>query len=239
MSRSRVVFAALGATHVVSGLVPHPVARRINRITKPLLMPTLGLSSRDAAPGVRVALSASTVGDTALMWDTPAGIIGGIIGFGAAHTAYLGELVALGRGADTRTNLRIGGAAVGVVAVAAAALGRALTAPKERGLLLPAIGYAGMCASMGAAAFRAGTVVGGRRGRALKRGGLLFVVSDSLVAAGLFGPLHWHRFGVLSAAIMVTYLLAQANLVAGLTPDLPTTPCPATPADRAMRGCRA
>lgn len=219
MQPSRVAFAALGATHVVSGLVPHPVARRLNRLTKPLLMPTLGLSAGRAAPGVRVALTASTVGDTALMWDTPTGILGGIIDFGAAHTAYLGELIALGRGADAHTTVGAGIGAAAVVAAAAGLLERTLRGSEERGLLVPAIGYAGMCATMGAAAFRAGAVVGGRRGRALKRGGVFFVISDSLVAAGLFGPIQWHRFGVLSAAIMVTYLFAQANLVAGLTPD--------------------
>lgn len=226
MQRSRVVFAALGATHVVSGLVPHPIARRINRATKPLLMPTLGLSSAGAAPGVRVALTASTVGDTALMWDTPTGILGGIIGFGAAHTAYLGELVALGRGAGARTTGRISAAAAVVTVTAAAVLRRTLTSAEERGLLVPAIGYAGMCATMGAAAFRAGTVVGGRRGRALKVGGVFFVISDSLVAAGLFGPIQWHRFGLLSAAIMITYLIAQACLVTGLTPDEARRPNP-------------
>lgn len=219
MQRSRVVFVALGATHVVSGLIRQPIARRINRITKPLLMPTLAVSSKGAAPGVRVALTASTVGDSALMWDTPTGILGGIIGFGAAHTAYLGELVSLGRGAGSRTTGAVGAAAVTVVAAAAAVLRRTLTSSEQRGLLVPAIGYAGMCATMGAAAFRAGIVIGGRRGRALKVGGVLFVISDSLVAAGLFGPLHWHRFGLLSAAIMVTYLAAQACLVTGLTPD--------------------
>jgi uncharacterized membrane protein YhhN len=221
MRRSRSVFLALGAVHVVSGLVSHPAARVINRVTKPLLMPALAASTASLRPGVRVALSLSAIGDTVLMSPTPAGTIGGILGFGAAHTAYLGELAVLGRGAGRGVTARLGLGVAAAVGATAGLLHKPLSVRGERALLGPVVGYAGLCAAMAAAAIRAGSVVGGSRGRALVAGGLLFVVSDSMVAAALFGPAQWDERGRLSTAIMITYLTAQACLVAGLTPEEP------------------
>jgi len=213
-------FWALGAVHVASAVIPHPAARIVNRVTKPLLMPALGHPlGRRTAPAVRVALAASAVGDTALMAPGPVGILGGVTGFGVAHLAYLTELTRLGRDAPRGLTGAIVAATTTVVAAGAAVLDRVLAGAGQRELTVPVVGYAGLCAAMAASAVRAGLTLGGRRGRCLVAGGLLFVISDSMVAAALFGPARWDAEGRLTAAIMITYLAAQALLVEGLSAD--------------------
>ncbi|HIT75694.1 MAG TPA: lysoplasmalogenase [Candidatus Avipropionibacterium avicola] len=214
--RARRWYWALGAAHLTAGLIPHPLARRIHRLTKPALMPLLAATSPEVSHRVRVALAASTVGDTALLGTSALSVLGGMTGFSVAHVAYLRELLSLGRSAQPRVSAAVVAAAVGVTAVAGTVLRRAMADGDDRAMIGPATGYAAMVAGMGGAAVRAATVVGGRRGRALATGGALFVVSDSLVAAALFGPEQWDRRGLLTFAVMTSYLSAQALLVTGL-----------------------
>lgn len=218
-------FWALGTIHVASAVIPHPVARTINRITKPLLMPLLGLQigqqigqqgGQHLRRGTQIALAASTIGDTSLMVPGRAGIAGGIGGFGVAHIAYLMELSPLGRNAPRAVTGALAGGVAAVMGAAALVMNRVLV-DEHRPLVIPVVGYAGLCAAMAATAVRAGVSVGGRRGRSLALGGALFVISDSMVAAALFGPARWDATGRLTAAIMATYLAAQTCLVRGLT----------------------
>jgi uncharacterized membrane protein YhhN len=76
------------------------------------------------------------------------------------------------------------------------------------------LGYAALVTGMGAAAVRAALRTPGPAGRALAAGGTLFVVSDGLVAATLFGS---GRRRAADAAVMATYAAAQALLAAALT----------------------
>lgn len=219
---SRGWYWALGAIHCASAVLPHPVARTIHRVTKPLLMPALAASSPAASSRTRVALAASTIGDTALMSDSAPGVLGGIGGFGVAHLAYLRDLLTLGR-TSSRTASAAVAAGAGIVTITAASiLGRALGSRHH--LTWPVLGYATMVTSMGAAATRAAIVTKGSRGRQLAIGGTLFMVSDSLVAAALFGPARWDDRGQLTLCVMATYLAAQAALVNGLSGQVPVHP---------------
>ena len=95
----------------------------------------------------------------------------------------------------------------------------------ERPLRVPVLGYATLVTGMGAAAVRAAVRTPGPAGRALAAGGTLFVVSDGLVAATMFGD---RRRPAAEAAVMATYAAAQALLVTALT-DRPTTAQPIAP----------
>ncbi len=212
---SRGWYWALSAIHCATAVIPHPFARSAHRVTKPLLMPALAASSPGTPRRARVALAASTIGDTALLSPSTPGVLGGIGGFGVAHLAYLRELLALGRTSSRTASAAVAVGAAVVTATAASILGRALGSRRE--LTWPVLGYAAMVASMGAAAIRAATVVKGPRGRQLAVGGTLFMVSDSLVAAALFGPARWDSHGQLTFCVMATYLTAQASLVTGLS----------------------
>ena len=78
---------------------------------------------------------------------------------------------------------------------------------------------------MGAAAVRAAVRTPGAGRSSLAAGGTLFVVSDGMVAATMFG---YRRRPAAEAAVMVTYAAAQALLVTALT-DGPTTAQPIAP----------
>jgi len=215
MKASSLAYPALSLAHVIGELIVTPAGRRARTITKPLLMPTLLFTHRPASPAVNTALVASTIGDVALLFEGPVAVLTGIAGFATAHLAYLTRLWSVGRPAGRGTTLLISGATVVVAGVAAVALRRTLTGDDRR-LLAPASGYAALVSAMGAAAVRAGIARRGPQGRELIMGGVLFVISDALVAARLFGPKDRLPPGPLDAVIMSTYCAAQACLVDGL-----------------------
>jgi uncharacterized membrane protein YhhN len=102
--------------------------------------------------------------------------------------------------------------AIAVVAVVVAPLGRRiLTAiarsgdPESKGLLAPVAGYIAVISAMLATALATGNPLAGG-------GAVLFVASDSMIAWDRFvRPFRWAP-----VAIMVTYHLGQAGLVASL-----------------------
>jgi uncharacterized membrane protein YhhN len=100
----------------------------------------------------------------------------------------------------------VGGA---VWAAAGHVLWRRLDTADDRRLRVPVLGYAALVTAMGAAAVRVGRRTSNP---ALAAGGVLFVVSDGLVAASLFG----RRRPAVDSAVMLTYAAAQALLARAL-----------------------
>ena len=192
--------AAVAAADVVLAGSRAPWARRARWLTKPALVPAVAAAVPGRPPAL--ALGASWAGDVALLSRSDAGLLGGIAGFAVAHAAYLARIRPRGLGVE---------AAVGAAVWAAAGhvLWRRLDTDAERRLRVPVLGYAALVTAMGAAAVRSGRR---RHSPALAAGGVLFVVSDGLVAAGLFGP---ERRAV-DAAVMATYAAAQALLARAL-----------------------
>lgn len=117
-----------------------------------------------------------------------------------------------GTGAARRVAGAVGveGAVAGAVwAGAGHVLWRQLDTDEERRLRVPVLGYAALVTAMGAAAVRTGRRTSNP---ALAAGGTLFVISDGLVAASLFGP----KRKAVDAAVMLTYAAAQALLARAL-----------------------
>ncbi len=177
-----------------------PWARRARWVTKPALVPAIAAAGPGRPPAI--ALGASWAGDVALLSRSGAGLLGGIAAFAVAHAAYLRAIRPTGLGVEAA----VGGA---VWAGAGHVLWRRLDTDEERRLRLPVLGYAALVTAMGAAAARAGRRTSNP---ALAAGGILFVISDGLVAASLFGP----KRRTVDAAVMATYAAAQALLTRAL-----------------------
>lgn len=159
------------------------------------------------APLLTLALLLSAAGDYALGIDPPARKAG--IGFFAgAHFAYIAifALMVLKSGFK-RDGL--------ILAVALAAFGAAMywwLSPGMGAMRAPVSAYLVIILTM---AILSGFVHGPRL---LAVGALLFVLSDSLIAAGWFRELtvSWGRIDLVGAVIWITYFVAQTCLALGV-----------------------
>lgn len=183
-----------------------PRAARL--VTKPAVVPAIA-ATRDRPSGpLAVALAASWAGDVALLSRSDAGLLGGVGSFAVAHVAYL---TAIRRQRPAPFDATVTTAAGAVLAAAGTVLWRRLDTDDQRNLRLPVLGYAALVVVMGATAVRGGLHHGDR---GLAAGGALFVLSDTLVAATVFGE---RRNPAREAAVMVTYAAAQALLAGALS----------------------
>jgi uncharacterized membrane protein YhhN len=159
------------------------------------------------APLLCLALILSACGDYALALNPPAREAG-MAFFGSAHLAYI-ALFAL-------AILRFGWRKDGLIlSLALAAFGVAMFVWLRPGLGAmagPVTAYLGLIVVMAALA----ALVNGPR--LITIGALLFVISDSLIAAGWFRGLEVRAgaFDLLGAAIWATYYLAQAGIGVGV-----------------------
>lgn len=200
MRRSWGLTAAVAVADAVLAGSRAPWAHRARWVTKPALVPAIAATAPGRPPVL--ALGASWAGDVALLSRPDAGLLGGIAGFAVAHGAYLARIRPRGLGVEAA-------AGAAVWAAAGHVLWRRLDTDADRRLRLPVLGYGALVTAMGAAAARAGRH---RKDPALIAGGVLFVVSDGLVAASLFGP----KSRTVDAAVMLTYSAAQALLTRAL-----------------------
>jgi uncharacterized membrane protein YhhN len=187
-------------------------ARVVEYVCKPatlgaLLVAAVVLDPAAAASDRRAwfvaALACSLVGDVLLMLPRDL-FVGGLAAFLLGHVAYLGGFWTRG---PAGAALAI---AVAVVVVAVVPLGRrilgALAARAEPVELRAAVTvYMVVISAMLATALATGNVLAGA-------GAALFVASDSMIAWDRFVG----RFAWAPVAIMVTYHLGQAGLVASL-----------------------
>lgn len=159
------------------------------------------------APILCLALILSAGGDYALAIDPPAREAG-IAFFGTAHIAYI-ALFAL-------AILRFGWRKDGLILILAlTAFGAAMffwLRPGFGAMVAPATAYLAVIIAMAALA----ALINGPR--LITIGALLFVISDSLIAAGWFRGLEVRlgAFDLYGAAIWITYYLAQVSIAVGV-----------------------
>ncbi|MBY8880364.1 lysoplasmalogenase [Streptomyces sp. PLK6-54] len=200
------MFWALVVLHLVAigaGIDPLRLA------TKPLLVPALAACAA-ARGGPRLllgALACGWAGDVLLEIGGTVAFLLGMGCFAAGHVCYLRLFAARGalRGARARC---------AVYAVVWAVLVVLLWPGLDAGLRVPVAVYSLLLTAMAAGAFGLG-----RTGAA---GGLLFLLSDGMIAAGLAD---WPRPPAHDLWIMLTYAVAQFCLVRAVqTPAEPGVP---------------
>lgn len=159
------------------------------------------------APLLALALGLSACGDYALALDPPAREAG-MAFFGTAHLAY----IALFGLAITRFGFRKDGLVLAAAIAAFAAAMFAWLRPGLGELAVPVSAYLAVIVLMAALA----ALVNGPR--LITVGAVLFVVSDSLIAAGWFRGLEVQlgRFDLHGAAVWTTYYLAQIGIALGV-----------------------
>ncbi|MFD7106607.1 lysoplasmalogenase family protein [Streptomyces celluloflavus] len=220
-----VVFAVVAVAHLVALLVragagtaggPVAVADAAVHLTKPALMPLLAgyLLVRGGPPLPAAGLLFGCGGDTFLQLDGDTAFLVGMGSFAAGHVCYLTHFVR--RGAPASAALaRRGSPAAGRrsrTAAAAAAYAVALTATVAllwpdlpHGLRIPVAGYSLLLTAMAFGALRAGPWAA--------LGGLLFLLSDTLLATGIAD---WPQLPVPQFWVMLTYTAAQSALAVGI-----------------------
>ncbi|WKK22576.1 lysoplasmalogenase [Streptomyces olivoreticuli] len=210
-------FLAVAVAHLCALLAGSGVAP----VTKPALMPLLAASvlARGGPRLLAVALLFGCGGDTLLGVGGDTVFLLGMGSFAAGHVCYLALWARHGSAAGRRTYGLAG-------AYAAAWLGTvALLWPDlEARLRIPVALYSLLLTAMalGATRARVATAVGG----------LLFLLSDTLLATGLAD---WPQAPVPQFWVMLTYLGAQYLLAEGLLRAVPASAAPKAPAYREIR----
>lgn len=189
----RRTYAALAATDTWLAGSESPDAHRMRKVTKPLLMPLLVgalLTDPDARrsparESVAAALTAGWGGDIALLRSGTPAFAAGAGSFGVGHVLYLRTFRRFGRRGllSTPTGKTIAGLWLLTAPALSAAAWRT-----ERPLGPAVAGYSALLCSMAAAAAAIDPEQDAHARRDLLVGGLLFVVSDTLLGGFKFGP---------------------------------------------------
>lgn len=194
-------------------------ARRSRFLTKPLLMPTLAVTTHFARRGdgaglVRPVLAAQAFswgGDLALMGRSRQSFLAGVGSFFAAHVAYIGGF-ALAR--DPGASLDAPGvrAAAGVWVVAAPLMA-VQAGRQDPALRMPIAAYAGVLSAMFASSTLLRRSIPTAARRRIVAGTSLFLLSDSLLGIEKF--LRSERSPALETAVMATYTAGQWLIAEG------------------------
>ncbi|MEU9502068.1 lysoplasmalogenase [Streptomyces sp. NPDC048196] len=196
-------FAVLAVVHLAALLTG---ATLVDHLTKPALMPVLAayVLARGGPVLLAGALLFGCGGDTFLQIGGHGGVVFlvGMGSFAAGHVCYL---LLCGRhgsppGGRTRTGALAGGYALALVATVAL-----LWPGLPADLRIPVAGYSLLLTAMGFGALRAGPWAAA--------GGLLFLLSDTLIASGIA---HWPQLPLPQFWIMLTYTAAQFALAEGV-----------------------
>ncbi|WP_458085452.1 lysoplasmalogenase [Streptomyces malaysiensis] len=199
-------------------------ATTVVHLTKPALMPVLaGWALVRGGPWpLPAALLCGCGGDVLLQIGGETAFLAGMGCFAAGHLCYLALFARAGRcRAAARMEPRTAAwvaAGYGVAWLGTVAL---LWPGLAAHLRLPVAGYSLLLTAMALAALGAGPWTG--------LGGALFMLSDTLIAAGLAD---WPRPPVPQFWIMATYVAAQWLLMTGATRDAAPNPGP----ERALVG---
>ncbi|MGW7577167.1 lysoplasmalogenase [Streptomyces sp. NPDC054765] len=205
------VFAVLAVVHL-GALLGDITA--VERFTKPALMPVLAgyALARGGPPLLAGALLCGCGGDTFLQTGGDLAFLAGMGSFAAGHVCYLllfaRHGAAPGDGRLSRT--AAAGAAYAVLPAGTMVL---LWPDLPAGLRIPVAGYCLLLTAMAFGALRAGPWAAA--------GGLLFLLSDTLIASGIA---HWPQLPVPQFWIMSTYLAAQYALAGGVLRSAATAP---------------
>jgi uncharacterized membrane protein YhhN len=172
-------------------------------VTKPLLMPLLGLALLAAGRAVPQlllgALVGAFVGDIMLLFSGTL-FLAGMAGFAVAHVCYIKLLVRTGA-LRRRGRLALAVACYGAIWIV---LITRLWPDLAANMRIPVAFYSLLLAGMASTAYAAG--------KRTAFGGALFLLSDSLIAGGIA---HWHMPRGTGFAVMATYIVAQYLLATG------------------------
>ena len=184
--------------------------RILRYIFKSLYMPSLIVLYLLAAPKPNVliilAMVFGWIGDVFLLGRHHWNVLGGITSFGLGHICYIAGML------STRPGLHL----TAIISVAWIALCLVLVrhfliphAPKR--LMIPAICYATLLSGTSAVALYLSFVSFNAAYLLAAFGGLMFMLSDGLLAYNMFGK----KTVLGNFFVMVTYVLAQTALAAG------------------------
>lgn len=184
--------------------------RILRYIFKSLYMPSLIVLYLLAAPKPNVliilAMVFGWIGDVFLLGRHHWNVLGGITSFGLGHICYIAGML------STRPGLHL----TAIISVAWIALCLVLVrhfliphAPKR--LMIPAICYATLLSGTSATALYLSFVSFNAAYLLAGFGGLMFMLSDGLLAYNMFGK----KTVLGNFFVMVTYVLAQTALAAG------------------------
>lgn len=210
-----ILLSALAAILAQSGLgVPSSLAFVAKPLTTILVIAFAWLRGRTTVlplprRWVLIGLVFSLVGDIALLWPDK-GFLIGLLSFLAAHLSYLWAFTRVQKLADWPLPFLAYGLLAGTILTS-------LWPGVPAALRVPVVVYVICLSAMGAQAavlaWRARGAADGPRGALLALGGLLFVMSDALLATNKFaGPLPLASVWVLS-----TYWAAQCCIAGWLT----------------------
>ncbi|MFF3274865.1 lysoplasmalogenase [Streptomyces chrestomyceticus] len=194
-------FAVLTAVHLGALLAG---ATAVVHLTKPALMPVLAgyVLAAGAPRPLAVALLFGCGGDTLLQTGDDALFLVGMGSFAAGHVCYL---VLLTRRGAFPGGLRLSGPLAACYAAAWLGFVALLWPDLAPDLRLPVAAYSLLLTATAFSALRLGP-------RAAL-GGLLFLLSDSLLATGLA---HWQQPPAAQFWVMLTYAAAQYALADGV-----------------------
>ncbi|AJC59252.1 lysoplasmalogenase [Streptomyces sp. 769] len=218
-----VAFAVLAVGHLAAlvahaaaapGGGPATLADTAVHVTKPALMPLLAghVLLRGGPPLLAGALLFGCGGDTFLQIGGEGAFRVGMGSFAAGHLCYLLLFARHGGPGRSRTAL-----AAALYAAALVTTVLLLWPDLPAALRIPVAGYSLLLTAMAFGALRVGPLVA--------VGGLLFLLSDSLIAGGIA---RWPQLPAPQFWIMLTYTAAQYALAVGVLaaaagPDAPTS----------------
>ena len=179
-------------------------------VFKSLLMPSLAVLYAFAAakpsPWVLIALGCGWIGDVFLLGRHHWNRFGGIASFALGHIAYVTGMLL------TKPGLYpVGLISVAWVAICLLLARRFLIPYAPKNFRVPGLIYAGLLSCTCAAALYLAITSGEAAYVLCAVGGLLFMLSDGLLAYDMFGK----KTLLGNFFVMVTYILAQTALVTG------------------------
>ncbi|MGP4049062.1 lysoplasmalogenase [Streptomyces sp. 2A115] len=171
---------------------------------KPLLMPLLAacVLVRGGPRLLVAALLFGWGGDVLLLFDAEPAFLAGMASFAAGHVCYLLLFKKSTPRARGRTGTWLTAAAYAIALVVSVTL---LWPGLPTDLRAPVVGYSLLLTAMAYGATRLGFVAG--------LGGVLFLLSDTLIASGVAG---WPQLPRPDFWIILTYVTAQYLLVRGV-----------------------
>jgi uncharacterized membrane protein YhhN len=195
-----VSFGLMAVVDLVSLAIGYDIG---HTLSKPLLMPLLAAYAR-VCGGPRLLVAALLFGwggDVLLLSDAEPAFLAGMASFAAGHVCYL-LLFGKSTPRARATGTRLAAAAYAIALVVTVTL---LWPGLPAGLRAPVAGYSLLLTAMAYGATRLGVVAG--------LGGVLFLLSDTLIASGVAG---WPQLPRPDFWIMITYVVAQYLLVRGV-----------------------
>ncbi|MFE1764488.1 lysoplasmalogenase [Streptomyces angustmyceticus] len=195
--------AVLSVVHLAA-LLGHITT--VVHLTKPALMPVLAacVLARGGPRLLAGALLCGCGGDTFLQIGGDLAFLVGMGSFAAGHVCYLLLFARHGTspGPGRRGRAYAAGAAYAVLLAGTVVL---LWPDLPADLRIPVAGYSLLLTAMAFGALRAGPLAAA--------GGLLFLLSDTLIASGIA---HWPQLPAPQFCIMLTYVAAQFALAGGV-----------------------